>query len=464
MHSINSLIVAMVTVLQIAGTTRAARTDHSRAGLVTGQQERAEDRLLDSNGIRIRYVDEGDGPPVVLVHGYLGNLERHWVNTGVFAKLVTDHRVIALDCRGHGKSDKPARPDAYGAEMGKDIVRLLDHLHIARAHIVGFSMGAIIAGHLLTTDPDRFLSATLVAYHPVHAWTSADARDAEAEARDLESDAPFRRLILAVSPPDATPTELEILKLSRQLAAANDVNALAAYHRGRAALATTDEALAAVRVPTLGIIGSADPGLADLKETRRVMPALTSVIVIDRATHGESGVLRRPEFVAALREFLTQHDSLVMADFEGDKAEARAGLALWPYADEQFGGTSEARVTLIHPGANGSKGAARVSFRVTDDSPAPFAGAWAMIGPRGLPPICLRTAACASTRVANIRALSRLASCVSRDRSDDTWRLSKFVRSGRASSCRSKNSLKPVRRARRRTRRRSRRGTSRRSA
>src|SRR5881409_3760238 len=164
MHTKNSLIVAMLVGSQVVGSTHAARTDDRRASIVTAEQggeDRPQDRFLNSNDIRIRYVDEGDGPAVVLVHGYLGNIERHWIKSRVFADLVKDHRVVALDCQGHGKSDKPARPDAYGAEMGEDIVRHLDHLHIARAHIVGFSMGAIIAGHLLTTDPDRFLSATL---------------------------------------------------------------------------------------------------------------------------------------------------------------------------------------------------------------------------------------------------------------------------------------------------------------
>jgi len=65
-----------------------------------------------------------------------------------------------------------------------------------------------------------------------------------------------------------------------------------------------DAEIAAVRVPTLGIIGSADPALAGMQDLKTVMPAL-SVIVIDGATHGgERGVLRRPEFLAALREFL----------------------------------------------------------------------------------------------------------------------------------------------------------------
>ena len=264
----------------------------------------AEDRFFDSDGVRIRYVDEGAGPPVVLIHGYLGNIERHWMNSGVFADLSRTHRVIALDCRGHGKSDKPTDVRAYGPEMGRDVIRLLNHLKIPRAHIVGYSMGAFIAGHLATTDADRFLSLTFAAYHPLRAWTAADEEEFEASARDLESDTPFRRLILAVSPADAPPGEQEIRKLSQSLLASNDAKALAAYNRGVRRLAVSDAQLAAIAVPALAIVGSDDPSVDGVRALTRVMPGLP-VVVVDGAQHGgEQGVLRRPEFLSALRALL----------------------------------------------------------------------------------------------------------------------------------------------------------------
>jgi pimeloyl-ACP methyl ester carboxylesterase len=118
----------------------------------------AEDKFFNSNGARIRYVDQGTGEPVVLVHGYTSVIERAWIETGVFPNLAKDYRVIALDLRGHGKSDKPHDPKAY-AELGQDVVRLLDHLNIARAHIVGYSLGGVITAKLLTTNPDRFITS-----------------------------------------------------------------------------------------------------------------------------------------------------------------------------------------------------------------------------------------------------------------------------------------------------------------
>jgi len=66
-----------------------------------------EDQLFDSNGVRIRYVDQGSGEAVVFVHGFSADLDRTWVSSGVFADFAKDHRAIALDMRGHGKSGKP---------------------------------------------------------------------------------------------------------------------------------------------------------------------------------------------------------------------------------------------------------------------------------------------------------------------------------------------------------------------
>jgi pimeloyl-ACP methyl ester carboxylesterase len=196
----------------------------------------------------------------------------------------------------------------YGAEMGQDVVRLLDHLKIARAHVIGYSMGAIIAGHLLTTNPDRFITAPFVGHHAVRTWTAADEEEAETSARELEGDTPFKSLVVGISPPGTpVPSDGEVRKLVQPLVAANDLAALAAYHRGRRALVVTDQAIAAVRVPTLGIIGSADPSALTMRELGRVMPAL-KVVIVDGAEHGgERGIMRRPEFMGTLRQFLAAH-------------------------------------------------------------------------------------------------------------------------------------------------------------
>ena len=129
--------------------------------LVFASAAQAQDRYFDSAGVQIRYVEKGSGEPLVLVHGYTSNLEVAWVETGVLDSLARNFRVIAFDLRGHGKSGKPHSPQAYGVQLGEDVVRLLDHLKIPRAHIVGYSLGAATTAKLLATRPERFLTAVL---------------------------------------------------------------------------------------------------------------------------------------------------------------------------------------------------------------------------------------------------------------------------------------------------------------
>ncbi len=79
-----------------------------------------------------------------------------------------------------------------------------------------------------------------------------------------------------------------------------------------------------------------------------------------------------------------QQDVLTVADFEGPNVETTEGLALAVIADEQLGGTSTAHLSVIHPGASGSKGAARIGFKLTDDIKTPFVDVWALMGKDGL--------------------------------------------------------------------------------
>jgi pimeloyl-ACP methyl ester carboxylesterase len=116
---------------------------------------------FDSNGVKIKYIVEGEGAPVVLIHGAYSSADMNWRLPGTIRALAAHYRVIALDVRGHGDSDKPDREDAYGIEMAEDVVRLLDHLKIEKAHIVGYSMGGMIAMKVTTAHPERVSSLTL---------------------------------------------------------------------------------------------------------------------------------------------------------------------------------------------------------------------------------------------------------------------------------------------------------------
>ena len=110
---------------------------------------------------RIAYIAEGEGEPVLLIHGFASNARTNWRDTG-WMRFLADHgfRAIAPDNRGHGASDKFYDPESYtGAAMAEDALQLLDHLGIAKADVIGYSMGARIAAVLALAHPERVRSA-----------------------------------------------------------------------------------------------------------------------------------------------------------------------------------------------------------------------------------------------------------------------------------------------------------------
>ncbi|MFO1100227.1 MAG: alpha/beta hydrolase [Xanthobacteraceae bacterium] len=113
--------------------------------------------------VEIAFLDEGEGEPIVLVHGFASNKEVNWVATRWVATLTrARRRVIAPDMRGHGASTKFYDPAAYHTSVMADDVRaLLDHLGLGWADILGYSMGARIAAFLALGDPERVRSAIL---------------------------------------------------------------------------------------------------------------------------------------------------------------------------------------------------------------------------------------------------------------------------------------------------------------
>jgi pimeloyl-ACP methyl ester carboxylesterase len=127
---------------------------------VTIAAEPKSGEFTASDGVKIHYLESGAGVPVVLIHGYTGTAEGNWFSNGVAEALSKKHRVIAIDCRGHGDSEKPHDPAKYGPQMAKDVLEMMDHLKIDKAHVHGYSMGGFIVTQLLATAPSRFITAS----------------------------------------------------------------------------------------------------------------------------------------------------------------------------------------------------------------------------------------------------------------------------------------------------------------
>jgi pimeloyl-ACP methyl ester carboxylesterase len=208
--------------------------------------------FFDSDGLKIHYEDRGTGDPAVLVHGFASNAENNWGMTGWLDLLARDHRVVALDCRGHGQSDKPHERAAYAASaMEDDVIALMDHAGIRRALLMGYSMGGRISMGLLLRYPQRFRAVVLGGIGQVVAVNDPARRASIVEA------------LLA---PDASSVKAEIAKQFRRFAESNrnDLKALAAcMGADRTTIAAT--ALANNRVPVLLAVGSKDTVVASTR-------------------------------------------------------------------------------------------------------------------------------------------------------------------------------------------------------
>ena len=219
--------------------------------LMFASQATAEDKFFDSNGVKIHYIVEGEGEPVVLVHGFTANIQTQWGLPGIINKLKKDYQVIALDNRGHGKSDKPHDPKEYGAEMVNDVTRLMDHLKLEKAHVVGYSMGGFMTNYLLNTHPERLITATLGGA----GWSKSndDAvrvhRRAGRIARTGKGIGPLIDRLTPEGQPKPDKQQLEFI--NQMVMMNNDPKALAACIRGMRGLAVTEAQLKANKVPTL---------------------------------------------------------------------------------------------------------------------------------------------------------------------------------------------------------------------
>ena len=120
----------------------------------------------DNNGVRIHYHVEGEGTPLVLQHGLTSNISR-WYWFGFVDALKTDYKLLLIDARGHGDSDKPYDAEAYDQKtMASDVIAVLDAENIDRAHYMGYSMGGSIGFAIAESFADRIHSLIIGGMHP----------------------------------------------------------------------------------------------------------------------------------------------------------------------------------------------------------------------------------------------------------------------------------------------------------
>lgn len=232
-------------------------------------------QTFDSDGVAIAYLDlvptvEGaKGDPIILVHGFASSHAVNWVNTQ-WTKTLTHagYRVVLLDNRGHGRSEKLHDPAAYHSQiLAEDVRRLMDHLGIERADVMGYSMGARIAAHLALAHPSRVRSLLLggLGIHLVEGvglpLGIADAMEAPSLAELTD---PMQRMFRAFA--EST---------------GSDLNALAACIRGTRQTLSAEE-VGRIAAPTLVSVGTRDEVSGSGPELTALIPGAKSFAIEGR--------------------------------------------------------------------------------------------------------------------------------------------------------------------------------------
>ena len=224
------------------------------------------------NGVvEIAYLDEGEGDPIVLVHGFASTKNVNWVYPTWVSELKKDgRRVIAFDNRGHGDSSKLYDPEAYEvATMAGDITALMDHLNIERADVMGYSLGSRMTAVLARSQPKRLRSAI---FGGIGIGVIEGGGPGENVARALEAD----------SLDDVTdPVGRTFRAFADQTR--SDRRALAACLRGSRRLMTKDQA-AEIAVPVLIAVGTSDEIAGSAEALGKIIPG-SQVLNIPNRDH-----------------------------------------------------------------------------------------------------------------------------------------------------------------------------------
>lgn len=282
--------LVVCSLLVLAATPRAQQAAVATA---TATLTSSPDQQFTSDGVTVRYRDVGTGDPIIFIHGYTSSLESM---LGIANALPPDYRKVALDIRGFGKSSKFSEDAKFGQGMVDDVIHLMDQLKIQKAHLVGHSMGALIAANVLAKHPDRVQSAALVA-GPF--WDEAQmATESKRWTTDLENGSGLTNFVLwlmpGMNPQMAATTNGGMLK-------ANDLGSLTASMRALPKLMITGLPKNGERA--LLVAGTVDPLFPTSINFTRNSPG-AKMIEVQGANH--VSVITNAETVRAITSQLSQ--------------------------------------------------------------------------------------------------------------------------------------------------------------
>jgi pimeloyl-ACP methyl ester carboxylesterase len=249
---------------------------------------------FNSGGVSIAYESWGQGPPILLIHGFASSARVNWVDTGwVNTLTAAGYRVIALDNRGHGESEKLYDRSLYLATlMAEDAFRLLDHLELPKAAVMGYSMGARLSAFLAMQHPQRVACAVFAGLAS-RMITGVGGAEAIADA------------LLAEGPAQVADREARAFRLFAD-ATKSDRQALAACILS-SRVKIKQEALTGIDCPVLVIAGEQDDIAGSVSDLVKAIPKAEG-LVIPRRNH--MNAVGDSFYKASVLAFLSKHRDL----------------------------------------------------------------------------------------------------------------------------------------------------------
>ncbi len=243
------------------------------AGVSFAQDKPSHNFFKTSDGVKIHYMVKGKGVPVILIHGYTGSAEGNWFSNGIADALAKNHMVIAIDCRNHGRSDKPV-PNGPG--RAEDVIEMMDHLKIQKAHFHGYSMGGGIVGRLMALVPDRFITAGFGGsgiQETDPEWRSKLPKDKE--GRDPQEDEASGRLRAK----RASDLGITVEELAKQLQERQERQRAALANAARTQPVGPQLDLTKITFPVMAVNGEFDRPLAKTVRMHRELRNFTNVVL-----------------------------------------------------------------------------------------------------------------------------------------------------------------------------------------
>ena len=269
-------------------------------GVALAEPARSHGFLVVADGLKIHYVVMGQGTPVILIHGAGGSAEGSWFANGIAEALAKNHRAVAVDCRGHGTSDNPPNNSLPNRTMAQDVIELMNHLDIAKAHVHSYSMGGAIAEQMLARYPERFLTVAFGGWGipEISPEMKAKVPEDKQGTDPLEADlyAKFRARLAQRKQASSTGQETEKNQPARPAGGRDDGS-------------RPDIDLTTIKIPVLAINGEFDRPNAKTHRMKRELANFKSVVLPGKShLSAIASETIPPLYTDTLLEFINSND------------------------------------------------------------------------------------------------------------------------------------------------------------